>query len=178
MDGCEDVAVCKKASLIGSVYENYGNQDSANWEWNGFFPILKYTGENGKQSEITLVCDDNFEFPQLDAYGEFVEGVAAFNLFSKCACPGKCPNVGPGSGELTVEGLTLGSILLIICLVLVLVYVAGGITYNRVKRQATGKEMLPHPEFWAGLPGLVKDGVLFSWGCVTGKSRNSGYESV
>jgi len=176
MDGCKGVGVCKKPALIGSQYENYGNAETAVMSYNGFNAVMSLTGELGKKSEIMLLCQDTQEFPQLDAIGEMVWDTPSFLLSTKCACPGACESAFPQDGD--TGGLTAGSILLITCFVLVLVYLLGGIAFNKVTRQATGVEVMPHPEFWKGLPGLIKDGMVFSWGKMTGKSRSSGYESV
>ena len=74
-------------------------------------------------------------------------------------------------------GLTLGSILLIASLVLVVLYVISMVTFNLVKRQARGREVMPHPDFWAGVPGLVKEGCLFTWHSVFRRGRGE-YEAM
>lgn len=49
----------------------------------------------------------------------------------------------------------------------------------RFKKGATGIEMIPNVEFWASLPGLVKDGIKFSFMNTCGKCTNrSGYSSM
>jgi len=73
------------------------------------------------------------------------------------------------------HGLTGGSILLIILLVLVVVYLVGGILFNKFKRQATGLELIPNFEFWASIPGLVKDGCQF---VINKTIRRGSYQQV
>jgi len=63
-----------------------------------------------------------------------------------------------------IGGLSGGSILLIILLVLVVVYIVGGFVFNvKYKGQALGVDAFPHLEFWSTIPGLVKDGAIFTY---------------
>jgi len=88
-----------------------------------------------------------------------------FTMTSKYACP--IGGSGPG-------GLSGGSIFLIIFFVSAVLYFAiGSIVMWKVKG-ASGIEILPNSAFWVGLPGLLKDGVLFLKGKVTG----TGYTPV
>ena len=41
-------------------------------------------------------------------------------------------------------------------------YAGGGFYYNTRTKGATGMEAIPNLEFWQTIPGLVKDGVVFS----------------
>jgi len=81
----------------------------------------------------------------------------------------------PGSGD--QGGLSGGSAFLIIMLVLVILYVAGGCFYKRVRLGATTmKEGCPQQQFWFALPGLVKDGCKYTYqrvrtGCKSGTSQ-------
>lgn len=69
---------------------------------------------------------------------------------SAAACPA---SGGGGSGKM----------FLILLLAATAVYCGGGIAYNKYRAQKQGMEMIPQLEFWQQLPGLVKDGVAFSW---------------
>jgi hypothetical protein len=40
--------------------------------------------------------------------------------------------------------------------VLLAVYIAAGVAFNKFKRGANGKELVPNLGFWATLPGLIK----------------------
>jgi len=113
-------------------------------------------GTGGRSFEIDFQC---VESAGVGAPNFEVETPKLFYNFawaSKVACPsGNVPTPnGPG-------GLSGGSIFLILLLCLVVVYVAAGITFNVVKKKATGKEIIPNVEFWGSIPGLVKDGVMF-----------------
>jgi len=80
-----------------------------------------------------------------------------FYMKSAHACPSK-----------GTSGLSGGSILLIIFFVTLTVYFIGGVAFNKYKREATGLDLIPNVGFWMMIPGLVKDGVLFVKGKVTG----------
>ena len=146
------------------------------WEWNGYNAIIKYRRpELGVGADVTLGCDPSYETPQFDVFGEFQPGIISFTLFSKCSCPGACPNVVPAGSGGDSELLTVTEYVLIGILVVVVVYVVGTVVYNKVVKQATGRELMPHPDFWGGLPGLVRDGWKFVFRRGGGKA---GYESV
>jgi len=59
--------------------------------------------------------------------------------------------------------LSGGSLFLILLLAVIVLYCVIGIAFMRLKKGATGSEMIPHQQFWRELPGLVKDGCVFSW---------------
>jgi len=79
------------------------------------------------------------------------ELIFTVTISSPHACPG-----GGGS-----EGLSGGSVILIILVVVIPIYLVGGMVFNKVRRNATGVELIPNLEFWKVVPGLVKDGFLF-----------------
>ncbi|XP_075213007.1 uncharacterized protein LOC142319520 [Lycorma delicatula] len=60
------------------------------------------------------------------------------------------------------SGLSGGSLLVLIFIVLSATYFGGGILTLKLIRGAEGKEMIPNYEFWADLPYLVRDGVIFT----------------
>lgn len=60
-------------------------------------------------------------------------------------------------------GPGFGTTLLLVCFCGVMpVYLVGGALFLRRQRGATGWELIPNRGLWASLPGLVKDGVLFT----------------
>lgn len=64
-------------------------------------------------------------------------------------------------------------------LVIVVVYFVGGVLFMKFKREASGKDLIPNVEFWSSIPGLVKDGIKFSYNHTIGKcSSRSGYSSM
>jgi hypothetical protein len=74
-----------------------------------------------------------------------------------CATPPDCPSA-PGSAA--AESSAGAVAFVVIFFVGGALYVAGAVGWN-FKNGKRGKELAPHPEFWLGLPGLCKDGVLF-----------------
>ena len=41
-------------------------------------------------------------------------------------------------------------------------YFVGGTLYRKYRLQASGKDMIPNVEFWAALPGLIREGFEFT----------------
>ena len=83
--------------------------------------------------------------------------------FPTClACEGGC-SVTPGAGPGQDDGGLWGTPFLIILLVVVVLYVAGGFAYNS---KFNGAAAPPNAEFWGSIPGLVKDGCVFTYGAI------------
>ena len=40
-------------------------------------------------------------------------------------------------------------------------YFVSGVLYNKTVHDSSGKELIPHHQFWEDLPGLIKDGYWF-----------------
>jgi len=70
---------------------------------------------------------------------------------------------GDGGGSDSSGGLSGGWIFIIFLVILTFVYCVGGIAFMHFQRGATGLEMLPHMNFWREVPGLIKDGCIYSW---------------
>ena len=51
---------------------------------------------------------------------------------------------------------------------LALPYAVGGALFQKYRRGAEGKAVIPHVEFWRSLPGLVVDGIRFSVSTLSG----------
>ncbi|XP_078667722.1 uncharacterized protein LOC144909557 [Branchiostoma floridae x Branchiostoma belcheri] len=53
--------------------------------------VLKYTGgANGRQFDVTLICDEQQHVPEFTALGEVTEHYYKMTLKTRCACPGLC----------------------------------------------------------------------------------------
>jgi len=78
-----------------------------------------------------------------------------------------CPDAAGGGGG--------GVVFIIIFFSLFGVYFIGGALFMKFARGASGKEIIPNVEFWADLPSLIKEGVMF----VVNKARGrQNYSSV
>jgi len=127
----------------------------------------QYTGgADGREFEIDFQCNPGSGIGQFSFINENPKKHYNFAWPTQYACP---TNVVISSG-----GLTGGSIFLIILLVVVVAYIVAGILFNKFKRQASGLELIPNFEFWAAIPGLVKDGFQFT----INKTIRRGYQQV
>lgn len=66
------------------------------------------------------------------------------------------------SPEETESHLSTGSVLVIILIVFSSLYFVGGALVLKLLRGAEGREMIPNYDFWVSLPGLVKEGFMFT----------------
>jgi len=126
-------------------------------------------GTGGRAFELDFQCDPKASIGSPTFELETPKLFYNFAWTTSFACPTNAPPPGTGGG------LSGGGIFLILVFCLFAVYVAAGITYNVVRKKATGKEIIPNIEFWSSLPGLVKDGVMF---IVNSTCRRGGYAQV
>lgn len=61
---------------------------------------------------------------------------------------------------------------------LLVLYLVGGVAFNKFYRHHEGKEIIPNVEFWMALPGLVKDGHLFIWRKARSLTGRGSYEEM
>jgi len=108
-------------------------------------------------SDINFICGSSssttLKFVREQPIGQYhFEWVTSF----------ACPTAGGGGGD-DSGGLSWGWILIIIFCCLVVVYLVGGVLVNRFWRQQSGWDMIPQREFWMSVPGLVWDGMKYTW---------------
>lgn len=125
--------------------------------------------DNLRISKITCVCKSN-AVDVFELEGEFPPGTYDFQLTGDSCCQGAAPPSSSGKSD----GLSPGSILLIIFLVAVVVYLVGGVAFQTGIRKAKGKESLPNINFWTTVPGLIKDGFRFTFSC----GKQTSYQSI
>ncbi|CAF0989874.1 unnamed protein product [Adineta steineri] len=87
----------------------------------------------------------------------------------------------PNVGRILIDsskpkGLSGGTLVIILFMVLVVIYLVAFMSYNKFRRQATGINIFPHRTFWTSLLGYSVDGVIFVFRKVTCKSI--GYNTV
>ncbi|XP_055700282.1 uncharacterized protein LOC129799977 [Phlebotomus papatasi] len=111
---------------------------------------------NKSQLRIQLSClssvHESTYFMACPAANQSGATVLEFHLFSPLACPQKVTHS---------DGLSTGSVLMIILLVAFLTYLTIGIVVNLFVLGARGAEVIPNIQFWRSLPGLVMDGARF-----------------
>jgi hypothetical protein len=67
-------------------------------------------------------------------------------------------------GSTAPSGISGGTILCIIFIVSLALYIGIGVTWQYKRNDARGLDLIPNREFWSStLPGLVKDGCIFSY---------------
>jgi hypothetical protein len=65
----------------------------------------------------------------------------------------------------SAKPLSGGSIFLIVLVCVAIFYPLIGCVYNRHTKGTVGFESCPNLEMWRALPGLVRDGVIFTFRC-------------
>jgi hypothetical protein len=155
--------------------DGYGKQPNIGFSENtagrgtGVIMIMRNAVCNGgpRLVNVTFVCDKSIETP---TKMEVVEAPACiFNI--KISAAGACP---------ISSGIAGGTVFIIILLVLIFVYLIGGVLYNRFKEKQTGLALLPHPTFWLLLVGLFLDGCRFTLSFIRtcGGGTSTQYASV
>ncbi|KAK3358058.1 mannose-6-phosphate receptor binding domain-containing protein [Lasiosphaeria hispida] len=111
-----------------------------------------------KSATISFLCDRDPEIPTAASFigTDPDECAYFFEVRSQHACAGVEPHK-PGS-------VGPGSVFAIILLIAVLVYVVGGVFYQRTVAHARGWRQLPNYSLWSGIWGFVKS-------CLSGISR-------
>ncbi|XP_059165120.1 uncharacterized protein LOC131947805 [Physella acuta] len=171
LGNCRDAAVCKRS---GSDYVDVGLQSKTTWSYNGYYPVVTYTSDSGKKTDVILYCDQKYTTAQLDVIGESIPNVVSMSMWSMCNCPNTCKHIDPPSSS---EGLTVGSIMLIVFFCLLFVYFVGGMVFNYTRTKTGGKEIIPNFNFWTALPGLILDGFRLSWDFVCRRNKGE-YNNV
>ena len=123
--------------------------------------------------KVTFVCDETVSTPSTMDVKEAPFCVFSMTVRAKQACPLS------SDGSDSISG---GTIFVIILFVVIVVYLIGGVAYNRMKRKETGLNLLPHPSFWVAIFGYFMHGCRFTWlflrTCGQGTSKSTSYQSV
>jgi len=190
-----------KASSFGQVSSHGGGPWSmASWKTNtpsatalpGGAKGLVLSMHNGdsctpapRVSIITLTCAQGG--PVFPATPPTVDSTSTgcqytFTMASSAACPSSGPtSPPPGPGAPGSKSISGGTIFLIILLVSTFLYIVLGCFYMTKYKGTTGRESCPNYTFWSSLPGLVKEGCMFTYHKLRGLCRRGGeegYETV
>jgi hypothetical protein len=182
-------AVCQKDTRNPARFHDCGTTNSVKWkarnagEDQGF--ILDFSGgEDQRMSDIEFICDKSqggkgtFEAaspPESPTHDYHLTYRTTF------ACPTTGGDGGDGGGDGGDGGggpaISGGWIFIIILFSLIIIYIVGGMLYNRYRRDLRGVEMIPNHEFWFALPGLVIAGNVYVYQKARGLCGKS-YETV
>lgn len=132
-----------------------------------------------KVSEVQFICDPNACDPEFTPLGQSTVGLYNFKLTHVCSCPGLCNENGPTNCSRNGAGLSTigpGTIALVIIFSVLIIYLVGGVLYLKVKRKASGTDLIPNKDIWINLKGLITAGIMFTFSkCLPKKLR---YDSV
>ncbi|KAL6079644.1 Autophagy-related protein 27 [Balamuthia mandrillaris] len=154
----------------GGLFLGLGKRGSAQWQSENNptgtgFTIHLTDGDGGRTSTIKFVC--NRDAPPSFRCDLIEDADHRFTFTSKYGCP---TNERSSGGDEKSGGLA-GGWIFIICLVCVtVVYLVGGVLWQKYKKEESGWELIPNLQFWKALPGLVWDGCKY-----TGRTLHSLY---
>ncbi|KAK7488284.1 hypothetical protein BaRGS_00020443 [Batillaria attramentaria] len=177
-ESCTQAAVCQTDGQ-GSYWQA-GDASSVQLQDDDSTLFYDATTDTYRSSFVKLICDQGATSPEFTAIGDTSYAEYHFELKTVCACPNGCGGGGPDV-TFTVElSISIGTILVIVFSVVFIMYLVGGVIWNRTRRGATGVEMVPNITLWRALPGLTKDGCLFTFSKVRGlcSAGRHGYEEV
>eukprot|EP01116_Phalansterium_solitarium_P004795 TRINITY_DN1593_c0_g1_i2.p1 TRINITY_DN1593_c0_g1~~TRINITY_DN1593_c0_g1_i2.p1 ORF type:complete len:242 (-),score=6.08 TRINITY_DN1593_c0_g1_i2:130-855(-) len=129
------------------------------------FTLSLNNGLSGRSMEINFVCNQ-YQLPGVPVFVAETNLHYNFQWQTVYGCPVVYPpSAQPPSGifETDVEGLSGGSIFLIILLVFSVVYFFGGMVYLKFRRHEAGLDIIPNRVLWINFFGLVKDGAVYSF---------------
>ncbi|XP_022105869.1 uncharacterized protein LOC110987443 [Acanthaster planci] len=136
-------------------------------------------GENKKcggedknlQVEMHLHCDPNTHW--LSAHNGSAPNMPSTTIVSldKQLCKYTVTTMYDGAC-FTYQGLSAGTIVIIIFFSLVCVYLIGGAIFNKMGG-AKGLEIIPNYDMWRMFPSDVMGGVVFVWGIITCRGMGS-----
>ncbi|XP_065830332.1 cation-dependent mannose-6-phosphate receptor-like [Oscarella lobularis] len=146
-----EVAVCQ----LDDGGLSCGTQTNMTFQYDpgtGIVSVIYKGGDGDRLSHIELHCSENstvFDFVEENPSYHY-----NFKLYDKNCC-----------FVSTSNSISAGSILVIIFFCLLVTYFGAGVLYMKLRSGARGKEMIPNHSFWLGLPGMVKNGILFVFTC-------------
>lgn len=113
-------------------------------------------GTNGRALDMMYICGPQYIAPTASQTSQSGGGTYALTFTGPAGCP-----ADPAAGG--AQGMSWGTLTLILVGVGLVVYLAGGCAYNVRYKSMSGITALPQFEFWKQIPGLVKDGLKFTW---------------
>jgi hypothetical protein len=156
-----------------NTYQNLGTVEEGRFLFENLKepPIILYKHGN-ISTAILLQCvySTQTSFTVVDIAAENI--THRLRLESKWTCPD--PKLTTVQTD-NKDGLSTGSVLVILFFVFTTLYFVGGAIALKLLRGAEGKEMIPNYDFWADLPHLVSDGFTF---VITGCQTTPSYDRI
>lgn len=172
---CTSVSGCQLMAGLKTGYP-IGTQDSATFTTD---PLTGNLNINYRATDISgglrylsinLVCDRTADPGTLSVFGEATTSHYGMTLTSVHCCPTK----GPGPHGTVSVSLSAGTVLTIVFFATLFVYLTVGLMVQKFARKASGRELFPNINFWAALPGRIKDGFVFAFTC----GRRGSYNKI
>ena len=118
--------------------------------------------------ETTFICDKTVKNPTTMEIVEFPTCQFKIRIRAAEACP------------VVASGMTGGGVFIILLVIVIPLYVLGGLCYNKFKANQTGWALLPNRSFWLLLFQFFLSGCQTSWTFVRtgGKGSATNYTSV
>ncbi|KAL3831676.1 hypothetical protein ACJMK2_023399 [Sinanodonta woodiana] len=154
---CIDASICVTTSDRGKhvLYAQPNDGSFQNDTVNKKLVLHYLNRDVGIPAIVDLICDEKAQVPIFRTNGIQLTGLS-MSITSKCACINSCKMTG------SVIGISAGTVLCIIFFSLLLAYLIGGMVFMRFCKNARGLEIVPNVTLWKSIPGLIKDGVMFS----------------
>ena len=89
--GCTNTAICQQA--VPNTFYDLGNLETVEFKYQSDSVVAVYKSRShglNKTSEVHLICDENEVLGKFQVVSEPVDDYYIFNLYTQCACPGKC----------------------------------------------------------------------------------------
>eukprot|EP00053_Salpingoeca_punica_P009337 m.83567 g.83567 ORF g.83567 m.83567 type:complete len:231 (-) comp14982_c0_seq2:276-968(-) len=137
--------------LVSTAYSNWNNQ--AIFEVNGEIYYKVSLTNPARSMTVKLQCGQG---TNTATKSDTEVDVVFYSNLVPCPAP-------PSKDK---KKLSTGSILTIVFFVTLTVYFLLGAVYNHYRNNRSGVEMVPNLEFWQSLPGLIKEGFMFSTHCI------------
>jgi len=153
---CQDNMQCGACAPAGFCQVNeffsdcLGKFSAVSVMADGTVQLLYDEGDWGNTGQLKLNCNPAADTFQNIKGEQFYKVTTADSKYACAAPPG-------GYGA-----LSLGTVIMIVITVLVVVYLVVGILWNKFREEKEGVDLLPNVEFWTSVPGLVKDGAVFT----------------
>ncbi|KAK3600824.1 hypothetical protein CHS0354_020506 [Potamilus streckersoni] len=117
---------------------------------NRILPRGRITAMALRITQVVLMCNPGGK-DELAVFGEIEAPTPTYRYYLS----------SPSSCYKTEGSLSAGSVLLIVFTCLLVTYLIVGISYQKLVRKSTGKDLCPNYNLWSTIPGCIKDGFIF-----------------